>query len=210
MRRKLVLSFILASLLLFVLTIFWQQEIKYLTATTIPPAYSPVAVKQTIDLHELGETDQKKPVLLHFFNPNCPCSRFNTDHFVSLVKEYGQEVSFYVVIQFSQDKQIVEEVLSSYGLGLPVIIDENEALAQKCGVYSTPQAVLLDNNQQLFYRGNYNRSRYCTDRQTSYAHLALDALRAGTAPPNLSALATIAYGCELKDNNTSFLNFLNF
>ncbi|WP_224996649.1 redoxin family protein [Cesiribacter sp. SM1] len=210
MRRKLVLSLVLTSLLLFILTIFWQQEIKYLTPTPIPPGYSRVALRQAIDLTELGENNQKKPVLLHFFNPNCPCSRFNTDHFVSLVKEYGNEVSFYVVLQYSNDREAVAQMLATYGIELPVLTDEHQALAQICGVYSSPQAVIVDSNQQLFYRGNYNRSRYCTDRQTSYARLALEALRARTAPPTPSALATTAYGCALKDNGPSFLNLLNF
>ncbi|AHM60662.1 hypothetical protein D770_12025 [Flammeovirgaceae bacterium 311] len=200
----------LSILLLMVLTIFWQQEIKYLKPTPVPHNYKAVPVQETIDLQEVVGGEPKKPVLLHFFNPDCPCSRFNTSHFVSLVKEYENEASFYVVLQYSQDKVAAEKIMAPYGVKLPVLLDENEVLAQKCGVYSSTQAVIIDRNQRLFYRGNYNRSRYCTDKQTSYARLALEALRAGASPPNLSALATTAYGCELRDNTPSNLNFLTF
>lgn len=31
-------------------------------------------------------------------------------------------------------------------------------IAISCGVYSTPQAVIIDGNGQLFFRGNYNKT----------------------------------------------------
>ena len=210
MGRNFILSTLLTLFFLIVLTIFWQQEIRYLAPTPIPQNYRAVVVQEKIDLQELVDKEQKKPVHLHFFNPSCPCSRFSTDHFVSLVKEYGDEVAFYVILQYSDDTDAVHQMLAAHGLKLPVITDENKVLAQKCGVYSTPQAVIIDADQQLYYRGNYNRSRYCTDKQTSYARLALETLRAGNRPPVFSELATTAYGCELKNNTSSLLSLLNF
>ena len=53
-----------------------------------------------------------------------------------------------------------KQIQDKFGLDIPVLFDSS--LAKACGVYSTPQAVLIDNNQNLYYRGNYNRSRYCT------------------------------------------------
>lgn len=210
MQRKIILSIILPGLFLMVIAVFWQQELKYLTPTPVPAGYRPVAVRQTISLPELGVALTEKPVHLHFFNPDCPCSRFNLAHFVSLVKEYGKEVNFYVILQHSTDTAAVAQMLASRGITLPVLLDIDETLATKCGVYASPQAVILDKDQQLFYRGNYNRTRYCTDRQTSYARLALEALRTGNEPLALPALATTAYGCELKENTSLFLNPFNF
>ena len=49
----------------------------------------------------------------------------------------------------------------------------------------------------LYYRGNYNRAKYCTDPRTSYAQKALDSLLADAPPPMMGVIATQAYGCQL-------------
>lgn len=45
--------------------------------------------------------------------------------------------------------------------------------------------------------GNYNRTRYCRDRGTEYARLALEALLAG-APPSAAIDGGPASGCPLE------------
>jgi hypothetical protein len=49
----------------------------------------------------------------------------------------------------------------------------------------------------LYYRGNYNKSRYCTDKKTEYARMALDALLNNNANIGFDQLAIKAYGCQL-------------
>jgi hypothetical protein len=66
-----------------------------------------------------------------------------------------------------------------------------------CGVYSTPQAVIIDRNQKLYFRGNYNKSRYCTDKSSNFGQMAIDSILKNKAEPHMSELATIAYGCQL-------------
>src|SRR5262249_46492721 len=44
----------------------------------------------------------------------------------------------------------------------------------EAGVYSTPQAVLLDAKSHIVFRGNYNVSRYCTDPRTEFVRIALE------------------------------------
>lgn len=78
-----------------------------------------------------------------------------------------------------------------------VVIDKDEKIAKACGVYSTPQAAILNTDNTLFFRGNYNRARYCTDKNSNYVQMALDSLVAKKGPPHFSELATNAYGCVL-------------
>lgn len=209
MQRQITALCIVSVLLAVVFMCFWQQELKYLRPTPLPDEYKAVAVKEAIRLQDLGISQSNKPMLLHFFNPNCPCSRFALPAFVSLVQQYSKAVDFRVVLQYSTDTLTVRGMLGQQGVELPIIIDTQEALAKRCGVYSTPQAVILQNDATLFYRGNYNRSRYCTDPQTSYAQLALAALVKGENPPQFAQLATTAYGCELAPDKSSFLRFLS-
>jgi hypothetical protein len=54
--------------------------------------------------------------------------------------------------------------------------ERDGATAQSFGVYSTPQAVILDLAHTLRFRGNYNNSRYCDDQETEYARIAFETL----------------------------------
>jgi hypothetical protein len=92
-----------------------------------------------------------------------------------------------------------EQIQEKFDLRIPVLFDK--ALADSCGVYSTPQAAILDTNHTLYFRGNYNKSRYCTDKASNYAETALDSLVSGSKLPLFDTLATRAYGCQLPTCN---------
>ncbi|MFC5412264.1 thioredoxin fold domain-containing protein [Larkinella bovis] len=162
--------------------------------TPVPETYKPVKTGTVIALNNFVNLPAKKPVLLHFFNPDCPCSRFNKAHFKSLVRHYSPQVDFVVVVQSSK-RWSVADIQRKLDLNLPVLFDKT--LATACGVYSTPQAVLLDDQHRLYYRGNYNRSRYCTDEKTSYAKRALNELLQRNSVPVFDRIALTAYGCSL-------------
>ncbi len=115
--------------------------------------------------------------------------------FKSLVKQYEGRIDLRIVVM-SKKPFTEQEIQQKFGIGVPVIFDQQ--VATKCGVYSTPQAVVLDAHQRLFYRGNYNRSRYCTDERTNYARLAIDgALQQKNIKFDRYALTS--YGCSLPD-----------
>jgi hypothetical protein len=181
-----------------IMAVFWYQEWKYLMPTPVPANYVPVKTKEIIHLDTLAALDFTKPVFLHFFSPDCPCSKYNIAHIQQLVKKYGQVVHFYAIL-FADDKEnythsMFEEV---YHLQIPVIMAKGNQIAANCGVYSTPQAVILEKNNCLFYRGNYNKSRYCSDKNSNFAEIALQKLLAGETAPDFGEIATKSYGCEL-------------
>jgi hypothetical protein len=82
------------------------------------------------------------------------------------------------------------------------VTDAHQKIAEACGVYSTPQAVIIDRDNKLFYRGNYNASRYCTSKATNFAELSLIALLNKRPAPVFSIAATQAYGCELSEEKS--------
>jgi hypothetical protein len=177
-----------------VLTLFWYNSWVYLLPTPIPENHTHVAIGSTLSLHGLPEPAEKKPKFLHFFNPECPCSRFNIKHFQSLVRAYGSQVDFAVVVM-SEQKFTVQQIKDRLDLDLPVIFDKD--IASDCGVYSTPQAVLISSRDKLFYRGNYNKSRYCTDESTNYAKIALVGLLGNSPDMAFDDAALKSYGCSL-------------
>lgn len=181
-----------------IITLFWQNEWRYSLPTPIPANYKLVAKGEKIHLPGQLHYSNNKPLFLHFFNPECPCSRFNLEHFKSLLKQYDNEVNFAMIL-VSNKKFTAEKIRSKYDVDIPVFV--NTDIAARCGVYSTPQAVIIDTAGMLFYRGNYNRARYCTDKETEYARIALMALLNKRSVTRFDRYALTAYGCELPKCN---------
>ncbi|MDR6845687.1 thioredoxin fold domain-containing protein [Flavobacterium granuli] len=194
MKRKLFLGLWLSLLFVAISALFWKNEYKYSLPTPIPKNHHDVAMGTHIDL---GKRDVKKdkPVFIHFFNPDCPCSRFNVPHVSELIKKYGDKIDFKIVVLNKEKDFTVAEIQNKFGATVPVFFDEE--IAKKCGVFSTPQAVLIDATQNLYYRGNYNKTRYCTDAKSNYAQMAIDSLLSQNITPSFDALALRSYGCSL-------------
>jgi len=199
--RKAVLAFILLAILAGIVSIFWYQEFQYLLPTPVPKNYQVVLPNTVIRFQDstLLTQQHSKPKLLHFFSPTCPCSRFNLKHFLSLKRKYGSEVDFYVVLA---DPKKVTSAKYMLDTDMTILVDEGDLLAKACGVYSTPQAAVIQTNNQLYFRGNYNRSRYCTDKNTNFVQMALDSLLDHKSPPQFIELATQSYGCSFSDQDS--------
>lgn len=193
MKKVFVFSW-LAFLAAGIAALFWYNEWKYSLPTPVPVNYHAVAFGQTIAPDNKLNFPNNKPVFLHFFNPDCPCSRFNITHFKSLVKQYGNRVNFAVVL-LSDKYYTVKEVQQKFDLDVPVVVDP--AMAIKCGVYSTPQAAIINTDQKLYYRGNYNQSRYCTNEKTEYAKIALNGMLQHNTHLVFNQFALKSYGCSL-------------
>jgi hypothetical protein len=192
--RKLAVTIWLLVLLGTIVTFFWYNEWIYKLPTPVPANYQVVERGTTISVPAKSGCSFDKPVFLHFYNPDCPCSRFNIPHFKSLVKQYSSQIQF-VIVPVTHKKITAHDIQQKFDLDVPVLIDTT--LARACGVYSTPQAVILDTTRQLYYRGNYNRSRYCTDKRTEYARMAIDKLLHNNAAVIFDQFALKAYGCQL-------------
>lgn len=181
--------------------IFWQYQWKYSLPTPMPANYHDVSRGTLIKLPasaRLTQTAAEKPLFLHFFNPDCPCSRFNMPQFKALVDQYSDKVDFAIVVM-SPKSFTAAELQKKFGLSHPLPVLRDSAIAAACGVYSTPQAVLIDGHGQLYFRGNYNRSRYCTDERTGFAKQALDGLLQNNYSLTFGPQALKAYGCQLPE-----------
>lgn len=183
--------------------IFWQQEWKYSQPTTVPTNLVQKYAGDSIPLNLLTQLNSTKEAKLfvHFYNYDCPCSRFNIKEFENLVLKYKNDIQFVAVIEAIDERasNIKEEFTQKYDLNIPTYVDTDGSIAKALGIYSTPQAVIID-NQQIFYKGNYNKARFCTTKNTKFADLALAALLNNQAAPEFPAFADIAYGCELPSN----------
>ncbi|MBT31574.1 MAG: AhpC/TSA family protein [Thalassobius sp.] len=206
MKKRILVVLILITTSSSIAFLFWNQELQYKQPTPVPNGYTQVPVSSIINLDEnLGGTlDNKtgKIAFLHFFNPLCPCSRFNTKHVNYLIDTYQENTEFIVVVPHGTKEEEVEEFFET---SISVIYDDKEgSLAKACGVYSTPQAVIIDQDSKLYFRGNYNKSRYCTLPQTNYAEIALNNLIDGKPSSDFGNLASTAYGCQYNGEKLPF------
>jgi len=175
---------------------FWYMDLIYDLPTPVPSDHRVVEVGTPIQLRGALAQPADKPVFLHFFNPRCPCSRFNMPAVRSLIERYRDRVAFRVVVVLPEGKTYpVADLHEKFGADIPISFDRS--VAASCGVYSTPQAVLIDAEGRLFYRGNYNKHRYCTAEASNYARLALEALLGGSTMLHLEQAALLSYGCAL-------------
>ena len=196
--KKIIITVFLAMISATIAFLFWHQELKYSLPTPVPENYRVVALGSNIQVPEGLVSKNNKPVFLHFFNPDCPCSKFNIPHFKSLVKQYGDQATFAIVVM-SKKNYSARQIQNRFDMDIPVLFDPS--LAVSYGVYSTPQAVVIDTNQRLYYRGNYNRTRYCTDKKSNYAQQALDSLLSGKGRVDFNQYALKSYGCQVPNCN---------
>jgi hypothetical protein len=205
-RKKELVVVLVGLLLLGVVGLtFWREDWRYSLPTPRPkalvqPKIGAQVLLTATRLPEPPVAGRAAPaVFLHFFNPECPCSRFNLDHVRQLASGYEGPVRFVAIVQ-APDAPALQSEIRRCRLPMQTVVDGDGRIARACDVYSTPQAVLLDRQGRLYYRGNYNATRYCDHAATEYARIALDSLLAGHPPPALPASATVAYGCPLPSN----------
>ncbi|MFY0687882.1 MAG: hypothetical protein JXQ90_11985 [Cyclobacteriaceae bacterium] len=195
MKQTLLTTFILFLIFGTIAVLFYQQEIRYWLPTPIPADYADVSTstKVTNSFFE----DNQRPKFVHFFNPECPCSKFNLTSYKTLISAYKDDFECFAVVQNSGEGIASDDLKFLKELNVTLIVDQDQHLAKQLGVYSTPQLALLDSDNQLYYRGNYNQARYCTNPQTFYAKMAIDSLINGQlyTIPNP---AFVAYGCSLE------------
>jgi peroxiredoxin len=194
-------------ILLLIGFIFWQQEYKFSLPTPIPINHILLSKGDSVNLPD--NLLKQGANYFHFYNYNCPCSRFNIKEFQSIVKKYENDINFYAVLQTTDtNKEAINEFKAKYDLGIKVLDDPNGEIAKSLGVYSTPQVVIVK-DQKIFYKGNYNKARFCLSKNTKFAEMALTALMKNEEPPMFPSVAEIAYGCELPSNGGGTAGFLS-
>lgn len=198
--RILLFSIFLVFVFSILAYLYWQQEIQYLLPTPKPSALKEVEIGDKLNENFINN-NFKKGVFVHFFNGECPCSRFNIKDFKSMYHAYREQIDFEVVIQCEDCEQAkVTKFKNLFNTDIKVKLDPGGKIAASMGIYSTPQAVMLDSNRVVYYKGNYNKARFCTSKNTAFAEKALASYVQGKPAPVFPELAYVAYGCTLPAN----------
>lgn len=173
--------------------LLWREEYRYSQPTPVPTSYTSVPINSCVPIPNIETSVPRSGYLLHFFNPECPCSRFNLKHFKRLYTQFHKEIAFAVVVPEDADILKAHRLLE---IPVNVLQEKGDSIARSYGVYSTPQAVIIHSEGSLYFRGNYNTARFCSQPSTNFAQLSLEHLLQNDPAPIWGPLATNAYGCR--------------
>lgn len=194
-----ILLFTLLSVLAFsfVLWVFYEQEVKYALPTPIPENFIDVEIGETIQDEKVQALVNHSSTLFHFYSFECSCSRFNMEQFQKIVKKYGGAITIKVILQ-SDDTRDITRFKEKYDMDVAVVLDHDGSISDLLGIYSTPQAVILNEASTIYFKGNYNKARFCTKSQTQYTEIALNYyLKGEKMPESILKEMSMPYGCSL-------------
>jgi len=176
------------ELALLLLAVGWFARTDAVDSRPLPaPETDLIPVDSPLDLP--GIEPSGRPTLLHFVDPDCPCSRSNLGHLAALHRRFADRVRFVAVVREGSK-------MDGLPAGMECVADADGRLAAGCGVWATPQGAIVASGR-LYFRGSYNRSRSCTDRNTEFIRIALECLVRGEPAPTGLDSDRLAWGCAL-------------
>jgi thiol-disulfide isomerase/thioredoxin len=148
----------------------------------------------------LDDFGTKKAFVLVFTNTNCPLVQRYYPTLQALAKEYAAKDVQFIAVNSSADDSIVAMATQAvkFELDFPFVKDFGTACASRLGVKRTPEAVVLDGEKRLCYRGRIDdQYRLAGSRKEATSHDLKDALDAVLAGRKVAKAETEVDGCAM-------------
>lgn len=101
----------------------------------------------------LSQSTQKVRVFI-FLAADCPCVYNHQETFNSLVREFGDRVTFKAVFTDpNDDKEEIEDMLKNLGWSISYRVDRNKTYRKKYHPKMTTECVLVSADGTIVYRG---------------------------------------------------------
>lgn len=140
--------------------------------------YEPSELKRL--LTQQGIDLDNNIVVVHFWNPDCSCNRWNEKHVKQIVADYqNQGVVVVTVTQPSAGADLRELAeLAQNKFTTPVVFDSQRVLTNRYAPDATPAAAVMDSGK-LAYLGPYSVGAMCGSKGGAFVERTLDSLLAG-------------------------------
>jgi thiol-disulfide isomerase/thioredoxin len=153
-------------------------------------------------IHLPGKREAKPYSLFIFISPECPLSQDYMPLLNELNKKYADKISFFGIIPgeaYPADE--IRQFSGKYGVQYPLLIDSNMALTKLLFARVTPEVILLNNNNQLIYKGAVNDLLMSLGKRRVKvtSHFLEDAIVESLAGKPASIKRTKAVGCKIND-----------
>jgi len=146
----------------------------------------------------LPAPDQEATVLL-YTSVDCPISNAYAPEVRRIHEAYAEKgVAFYRVYAIpGADRSEIKKHTEEYGYTFPAVVDEDQATVQRTGARVTPEAVVLDEDGEIRYRGRINNmyAGLGKRRRVITSHDLRDALDAVLNEEKIADARTKAFGC---------------
>ena len=135
--------------------------------------------------------------VVHFWNPDCPCNRFNESHVKKIITDYAEKnVQFTIVVSGQSAKvrnqryEQAKEIFSH-----PSVKEIRNDWPMQKGPPSSPAVGVLNSDGELIYFGPYSLGARCAPDKAKFVETVLDGLYKNKARANKKQLNTLAVGC---------------
>src|SRR4051812_7196765 len=150
-------------------------------------------------LHHPLELGSRKAAVLIFISTDCPIANSFAPEINRIVARYTNFAFYLVHADPDLKAEEARKHARDFALQAPVLLDPTHRLVKLAGATMTPQAVALNAEGKVLYRGRINdlyaalgKKRYRVTRHD--LREALDAIAAGNPPPNSE---TKVIGCYI-------------
>lgn len=101
--------------------------------------------------------EEDKAKVLVFIAPDCPLCKGYTKDLREMIEDYGDEIDIYGVVpgKFYTTHE-VDSFLNHYNLPLDIVYDPNFKLVRELKATITPEAYLIDDNNNIRYQGLFD------------------------------------------------------
>ncbi len=139
---------------------------------------------------ESSRLNRDSATVLFILSPECPLCLDYAYTFRTLQEEYGARGFRFVGVfpgNFFSESEI-RKYCSRFQLDFPMVLDPEYQLIHDLGAGTTPEALLLDENGQIFYQGSIDNWAYEVGQKRlkpteHYLRDALQAMEKGLSPP---------------------------
>lgn len=150
---------------------------------------------QLVSLVKKIDREKNKITLVHFWDSECGCNRFNEPHVKELIEKYAkQNIQFIVVakiVELARKNEILARAKKIFNHPAVVGIISEEDMKLDT-LPSMPSVAVLSKEQSLMYFGPYSIGAVCNTKNGAFVEKTLDSMSKGKAKQQLNVLAT---GC---------------
>lgn len=141
----------LVAFLLFLVAGFASWRLLRGPATTVPGAEALFEL-QTLDGHELSQAEFSGRVLLvDFWATWCrPCDA-QTDILNDIYETVGDKGVEFFAVSLGEEEQVVRQFVQEHPVAYPVLLDPQEILGLRFGIYALPTVVIFDADGEVTY-----------------------------------------------------------
>lgn len=167
--------------------------------TQFSVAYEPSELKRI--LAQQGYDVSNQIILVHFWNPDCACNRWNEAHVKEIVTKYQRKGVVIVTVTQPNSSADLSQLaeLASDKFSTPVIVDTQNALSDHYAPDATPAAAVIKSGNLAYY-GPYSTGAMCGNKNGAFVERTLDSLLAGKQM-DLEKIQN--FGCFCEWRNTS-------